>query len=83
VEYLGINVADSVEDARAFVAEKGFDWPQLHDPDRALARELGADYQPYFAAVNEEGEVVAVHDGGADDAIWADLIAQLERHSEG
>jgi hypothetical protein len=79
VAYLGINVADSVDDARAFVEEKGFDWPQLHDPDRELAKRLGADYQPFFAAVDEEGEVVAVHDGGADEEVWAGLLEQLEK----
>jgi peroxiredoxin len=78
VEYLGINVADSLDEARAFAEEKGFDWPQLHDPDRALAKRLGADYQPFFAAVDEQGEVVAVHDGGADESVWAELLAQLE-----
>jgi hypothetical protein len=83
VEYLGLNVADTPDEARAFMAEKGWDWPQIHDPNRALAKRLGADYQPYFAAVDEEGEIVAVHDGGADEGIWEGLLAQLESQPGG
>jgi hypothetical protein len=78
VAYLGLNVADTPEEARAFVEEKGWDWPQIRDPERRLAKRIGADYQPFFAAVDENGEIVATHDGGADDAVWEGLLARLE-----
>jgi hypothetical protein len=83
VAYLGLNVADTPDEARAFVEEKGWSWPQISDPDRVLAQRLGADYQPYFAAVDERGEIVATHDGGGDDAIWSGLLAKLEDPPEG
>ena len=54
--------------------EFGWTWPSIEDPERALARQLGADYQPYFAAVTAEGDVVAVHDGAGDDAVWSSLV---------
>ena len=76
--YLGLNVADSPEEARAFVEEKGWTWPQIRDPERRLAKRIGADYQPFFAAVDEEGEIVATHDGAGDDASWERLLAALE-----
>jgi hypothetical protein len=33
--------------------------------------------------VDEQGEIVAVHDGGGDEAIWAGLLAQLESQPGG
>ena len=76
--YLGLNVADTPEEARAFVEEKDWGWPQIRDPERRLAKRIGADYQPFFAAVAENGEIVATHDGAGDDSIWESLLAELE-----
>jgi hypothetical protein len=56
------------------VKEFGWTWPSIEDPERALSKQLGADYQPYFAAVTAGGEVVAVHDGGGDEAVWSSLV---------
>lgn len=78
VEYLGLNAADTPDRARAFVEEFGWTWPSISDPERALAKRLGADYQPYFAAIDARGEVVAVHDGAGDAAVWSALLARLE-----
>jgi hypothetical protein len=57
------------------VERHGWTWPSIRDPDRELARELGADYQPHFFALDEEGRIVASHEGGGDAAVWAALAA--------
>jgi hypothetical protein len=59
------------------VDEYGWTWPSILDPDRARARRLGADYQPHFILVDAEGGIVASHEGGADEGIWAAMLAQL------
>ena len=55
----------------------GWDWPQLQDPDRELARRLGATYQPFVALLDEQGEIVATFDGGGDEAAWEGMLTQL------
>ena len=55
----------------------GWDWPQIQDPSRELARRLGATYQPFVALLDERGEVVATFDGGGDNASWEALLEQL------
>ena len=42
-----------------------------------LAKRLGADYQPYVALVDPEGEIVATLDGGGTEAEWAAMLDQL------
>jgi hypothetical protein len=74
---VGLNVADTPETATAFLEEKGWDWPQIQDPGRELARELGASYQPFVALLDERGEIVATFDGGGEEADWEDLLKRL------
>ena len=75
--YLGLNVADTPETAKTFLAEHGWDWPQIKDPNRELARRLGATYQPFVALLDERGAVVATFDGRGDEAAWEALLEQL------
>lgn len=63
--------------ARAFVAEKGWDWPQIKDPNREIARRIGATYQPYVALLDAEGTVVATLDGGGERELWEAMIDRL------
>jgi hypothetical protein len=70
-------VANSTDDGRAFVEEYGWTWPSIHDPLRERARKLGADYQPHFIVVDEEGRIVTRHAGGGDEEIWEALVARL------
>jgi hypothetical protein len=75
--YLGLNVADTPEQARAFLAEKGWGWPQIKDPNRELARRLGATYQPFVALLDEGGKIVATLDGRGDEELWEAMLEQL------
>jgi len=77
VAYVGLNAADTAAEAEAFVAEHGWTWPQLHDPERELARSLGADYQPHFLLYDAEGRLVGEHEGGGSQADWRALLDRL------
>ena len=70
-------MADDDARARAFLDEKGWDWPQLVDPDRALARTLGADYQPHVILFDAEGRIAGSFEGGGTAADWEALAEQL------
>jgi hypothetical protein len=76
VAFLGVNVADTPEEAKRFLAEKGWTWPQIHDPERTLARSLGADYQPEVLVFDERGELLGGFEGGGTDADWERLLAR-------
>lgn len=54
-----MNVADSADDAREFVAEYGWSFPSIEDPDRRLARKVGASYQPVHALLDPWGRLLA------------------------
>ena len=79
--YLGLNVADTAETAKAFLADKGWAWPQVKDPNRELARRLGATYQPFVALLDERGRIVATFDGGGNEKAWEAMLEQLETSS--
>ena len=73
-----MNVADTPDEARRFLADKGWAWTQIHDPDRTLARSIGADYQPHVILFDAEGEAVGDFKGGGTKADWERLAAQLD-----
>jgi peroxiredoxin len=77
VAFLGLNAADTPERAREFVQKYGWTWPSISDPERRVAKSIGADYQPFVALFDENGVRVAVHDGGGEEADWRALLARL------
>jgi hypothetical protein len=77
LEYLGINVADTPEEARGFTTRFGWEWPSIRDPGRELARKLGADYQPHFIVVDADGRIAGWHEGGGDAETWEALAAPV------
>lgn len=74
-----MNAADTPDRAREFVREFGWTWPSIVDPERRVAKNIGADYQPYVALFDENGVRIATHDGGGDEAEWSALLARLGR----
>ena len=77
VAYIGINVADTPDDATTFVERHGWAWPSLQDPDRARARRLGATYQPHFILIDAKGRIVDMWEGGGDAEVWEAMLAKL------
>jgi hypothetical protein len=72
-----LNVADTPETAREFLERYGWDWPQIEDPERRLARSIGADYQPHVILFDANGRFVGRFEGGGTAADWEDLAARL------
>jgi hypothetical protein len=71
-----LNVADTPEEARAFVERYGWTWPSIRDRERRLARSLGAEYQPHVIAVDADGRIAGSFEGGGEDADW-ETLAEL------
>jgi hypothetical protein len=67
-----------LDTARAFVLAKGWTWPSLYDPQRTLARRLGATYQPAFFAFDAKGRLVTGFTGAGSPAKWTALRARVQ-----
>ena len=77
MDYLGIDVADTPDEGRAFVERFGWTWPSISDPERERARSLGATYQPHVILVDASGRIVDSHEGAGDESTWDALVSQL------
>lgn len=51
---------------------------RLCDPRRALAKQLGADCQPYVAVIDAQKSIVATFAGGGDRTTWETLVGRLD-----
>ena len=74
---LGLNAADTLGGARAFVARYRWTWPSLQDPRRALAKRFGATYQPAFILIDARGRVVGAFQSAGTPARWDALLERL------
>ena len=77
IAYIGLNVADTPDDAGSFVDENEWSWDSMQDPERERARLLGATYQPHFVLVDADGAIVDSHEGGGDAEVWEAMLAML------
>jgi hypothetical protein len=77
IAYLGINVADTRDEARDFVERYDWSWDSMQDPERSRARQLGADYQPHFVLLDDGGRVVDTWEGGGGAAVWEAMLENL------
>ncbi len=58
VVFLGVNIKDSVVDARSFIDEYAMTYPVVSDPDEDLARALGVHGIPETFFIDHEGVLV-------------------------
>jgi len=70
-------VADTSDEAQAFLERYDWSWRQLSDPQRARAKQLGATYQPHFILVDAQGRIVDTWEGAGDSSIWGAMLAKL------
>ncbi len=75
--YLGLDVADTLDEGRGFIERYGWSWPSIQDPERRRARRLGADYQPHFILVDAKGRIVATWEGRGNEAVWEAMREKL------
>ena len=79
VEFVGIHVQDTVEDARRFLAAHGATYPAGLDPALRTANRFGFKGTPYTVIIDRKGEIVARIHGRADgDRIARALDPMLE-----
>ena len=76
VRIMGVNVADSAEDAAAFAAKLGVHYEQFTDPTGGLSDAFGVSGLPATAFIDASGKVVEVHSGALTANELADLISQ-------
>ena len=77
MRFLGLDAADTNAGARAFLKKYGWTWPSIVDPQRKLARRLGAAYQPAFFLIDAQGRFVAGFEGAGTPARWDALKRKL------
>lgn len=60
VQFLGIDVEDVRDDARAFIRRYGLRFPHLFDPQAEIARELGVFGVPTAFLVDRDARIVTI-----------------------
>jgi cytochrome c biogenesis protein CcmG/thiol:disulfide interchange protein DsbE len=79
VAFLGIDVRDGTETARAFLREHWVAYPSYFDPDERIARAVGARVGlPTTVFYERGGDVAFVHQGPYRDE--AALVEDIERY---
>lgn len=65
VEFIGISSPpdDTPDKAKSFVAEGGFDWRFVHDPDSTASEDYFAQSIPTSFFIDKDGVIRAVHTG--------------------
>lgn len=78
ITFLGIDVRDSQDGARAFMAEFGLDgFEHLFDPTGAVPADLGGFGVPLTFFFHPGGEMLALHSGVIDERTLALQIDEL------
>jgi hypothetical protein len=77
IAYVGLNVADTPDDAESFVERYDWTWQSMQDPERQRARTLGATYQPHFILLDATGDIVDTWEGGGGAGVWEAMLAKL------
>ncbi len=68
---LGVTYQDAPADSLGFVEEYGISYPNLRDPDSALADEYGSRRLPETFVIDRAGRIVDLRRGQVDQA-WMD-----------
>jgi cytochrome c biogenesis protein CcmG, thiol:disulfide interchange protein DsbE len=63
VQFLGVDILDSIDGARGFIAEHGLEYPSIFDPSGAIRDLLGMVGQPVTVFYDADGNVVSSWDG--------------------
>jgi cytochrome c biogenesis protein CcmG, thiol:disulfide interchange protein DsbE len=78
VQFLGVDIVDSLDGARAFIADHGLTYPSVFDPSGAIRDSLGMIGQPVTVFYAADGTLVSSWEGqlkqsALDDGINAAL----------
>lgn len=58
INFLGVNIRDGLDDARAFADQRGLDYTHVRDPDQSIYDDFGLTGQPETFFLDDEGVVV-------------------------
>lgn len=78
VQFLGVDIVDSLDGARGFIADFGLTYPSVFDPSGAIRDSLGMIGQPVTVFYDVQGNVAMTYEGqltqtALDDGIRAAL----------
>ncbi len=77
VEVVGVQVQDTVADARRFLKNHGATYPAGLDPQLKIANRFGFKGTPYTVVINKRGEIVKRIRGRADEKALARVLDPL------
>lgn len=77
VEFIGVDVQDNQEDAKAFLAEFGLDFDHFFDRNREVANFYGGIGTPITFFFRPNGELVKTHNGVVDERTLALNIDEI------
>jgi cytochrome c biogenesis protein CcmG, thiol:disulfide interchange protein DsbE len=63
VQFLGVDILDSLDGARGFIADHGLEYPSVSDPTGAIRDSLGMIGQPVTVFYDSDGTMVSSWDG--------------------
>jgi cytochrome c biogenesis protein CcmG/thiol:disulfide interchange protein DsbE len=75
---IGVTFDNTADDAKAFFAERGGDWPVINDPDNSIGVAYGVAQVPETFVIAPNGTVVQRIAGGVTRAALDELIALYE-----
>jgi thiol-disulfide isomerase/thioredoxin len=58
IGFVGINIRDGLDDARAFAAARGLDYVHVRDPQQSIYDDFGLTGQPETFFLDDRGVVV-------------------------
>jgi cytochrome c biogenesis protein CcmG, thiol:disulfide interchange protein DsbE len=76
VQFVGVDILDQREPARAFIEEFGWPYPSVFDPEGDIRDALGYVGQPVTVLYDEAGDSVFVWSGAISEDI---LVEELDR----
>ena len=77
VQFLGVNMLDSLEPAREFIRRYGWEYPSIFDPFAVIRDGLGYVGQPITLIYDREGELVWNVTGTIDAETLREQIANV------
>ena len=79
VVFVGINIQDRLEEARAFLREFNVTYPNGPDPGGRIAIDYGVYGIPETFVIDRQGQIVAKHVGAIGPETLARRLAEAER----
>lgn len=79
ITFIGVDVQDSQDGAKQFLAEFALDFDHFFDRDRAIPNHYGAFGTPVTMFFDSGGELVRLHNGVIDERTLAINIDELLR----